>query len=138
MSTVFAMSLTLVDTNRDFCRPGRPSRTYRDEDILMNGKLQNTRPTRAKSSLLDPDDTAIRVLGCLATDPERLERFLALTGLGPDTIRTSAKTPGFLQAVLDHVAAHEFLLVQIAAELGVSPAAIAEAQARGSRFEQDV
>lgn len=104
----------------------------------MNGKPENLRPTRAKTSLLDPDDIAIRVLGRLAVSPERLQRFLALSGLGPDTIRDAAKTPGFLHAVLDHVATHEALLVEIAAELDVAPTVIAQAQTRASQSDENI
>jgi hypothetical protein len=50
------------------------------------------------------EDIAVKALTLLIRDQERLARFLALTGLGPDTIRAAAGSPGFLRAVLDHVA----------------------------------
>ena len=41
----------------------------------------------------------IQALAYLAGDPERLGRFLALSGLGPETIRAAAHDPGFLAGV---------------------------------------
>lgn len=76
---------------------------------------------------LDAEDIAIRALGFLASDPERLDRFLSLTGLGPENLRAAAQTPGFLASVLDHVASDESLLMALAGNLGVSPDAVARA-----------
>ena len=36
---------------------------------------------------------AISALSFLATDPERLGRFLAISGIGPEAIRTAAADP---------------------------------------------
>jgi hypothetical protein len=76
---------------------------------------------------LDAEDIAIRALGFLASDPERLDQFLSLTGLGPENLRAAAQTPGFLASVLDHVASDESLLMALAGNLGVSPDAVARA-----------
>ena len=59
---------------------------------------------------------------------ERLGRFLALTGLNPQTIRAAAHEPGFLMAVLDHIAAEDALLVAFAADSGLDPARVAQAR----------
>jgi hypothetical protein len=74
------------------------------------------------------EDIAIKALTFLTGDPERLARFLALTGLGPETIRAAAGSPGFLKAVLDHVAGHEELLVALADETGTRPETIVAAR----------
>ena len=74
------------------------------------------------------ENIAIKALTFLTGDPERLARFLALTGLGPETIRAAAGSPGFLKAVLDHVAGHEELLLSLANETGTRPETIAEAR----------
>ena len=74
------------------------------------------------------EDIAVKALTLLVSDPERLARFLALTGLGPDTIRAAAGSPGFLAAVLDHVVHDEDLLVSLAGEIGLAPEAIGEAR----------
>jgi hypothetical protein len=77
---------------------------------------------------LDPEEIALQALSFLASDPERLGAFLAATGLGPETIRASARQPGFLLAVLDHLAADEALLLSFAANLRLDPAVVAKAQ----------
>ena len=74
------------------------------------------------------EDIAVKALTLLTRDQERLARFLALTGLGPETIRAAAGSPGFLKAVLDHVAGHEDLLVGLADEMGTRPETVVEAR----------
>lgn len=78
----------------------------------------------------DPETVAITLLGRLAASPDRLGRFMALTGIAPDDLRRSAGEPSFLAAVLDHVASDEALLIELAAESGLAPEAIGAAQAR--------
>ena len=53
----------------------------------------------------DAEALAIAALSFIASEPERLGRFLALTGIGPESLRAAARDPGFLVGVLDHVAA---------------------------------
>ena|SRR5262249_43453545 len=67
------------------------------------------------------ESLAIQALNFLATEPARLERFLALSGIDLQSIRTAAAEPGFLAGVLEHLAADEALLVAFAAEAGVGP-----------------
>ena len=85
---------------------------------------------RARKTLDRPaaEDIAVKALTLLTRDQERLARFLALTGLGPETVRAAAGSPGFLRAVLDHVAGHEDLLVGLADEMGTRPETIVEAR----------
>ena len=64
---------------------------------------------------------AVAALGFIAGEPERLGRFLALTGIGPETIRAAAREPNFLLGVLDHVAGDESLLLAFAEDSGISP-----------------
>ena len=73
---------------------------------------------------------AIDALGFIAAEPERLARFLALSGLGPHNLRQAATSPGFLAAVLDHLAADEPLLLAFAAAQGIDPAAVTRARDR--------
>ena len=72
---------------------------------------------------------AVEVLNALVQDPERLGRFLAVSGLDPATIRVAASGPGFLAAVLDHVASDENLLIGIAGDLRISPERLMKARA---------
>ncbi len=72
---------------------------------------------------------AIQALSFIAGEPERLGRFLAISGIGPEQIRAAAREPLFLAGVLDHIASDERLLVAFAAEIGIDPAEIAKARA---------
>ena len=74
------------------------------------------------------EQLAIAALGFIAREPERLGRFLAMTGLGPASIRDAAREPHFLAGVLDHLSADESLLVAFAAEHEVDPDAVMRAR----------
>jgi hypothetical protein len=79
----------------------------------------------------EPDkaaELAIAALGFLAADEERLTRFLALSGLEPQSLRAAAREPSFLLGVLEHVAADEDLLVAFAEENGVDPEEVERAR----------
>lgn len=71
---------------------------------------------------------ALRGFAFLAEEPERLGRFLSLTGLGPDDLRRSLTTPGLQRAVLEHLLADESLLLVFAASVGIQPEKAAEAE----------
>jgi hypothetical protein len=87
--------------------------------------MVNARLSTANAS---SESLAIAALGFLAGDESRLERFLALSGLGPHNLREAAADAGFLAAVLDYVAADEPLLVAFAAAQDIDPAAILRAK----------
>src|ERR1700692_5000004 len=74
-------------------------------------------------------ELAIAALSFLAGETERLERFLALTGLGPQSLRAAAREPSFLLGVLDHVASDETLLLAFANENGINPEDVGRAVA---------
>jgi hypothetical protein len=71
---------------------------------------------------------AVEALAFLAEDAGRLGRFLALTGIDPATIRAAARDPGFLAAVLDHLAGDETLLLAFAQQAGVAPGEVTRAR----------
>jgi hypothetical protein len=83
---------------------------------------------------------AIQALNFLATEPQRFSRFLALSGLAPDSIRAAAAEPGFLAGVLAHLGDDETLLVAFAAEAGVTPADVDRARRAlaGGDWEREV
>jgi len=85
-------------------------------------------PKRPSQPQQSPELLAIQALSFLGEDPERLGRFLALTGIGPADIRTAAQEPGFLAGVLDHVAGDGALLVAFAAHAGIEPAEVDKAR----------
>jgi hypothetical protein len=64
---------------------------------------------------------AIAALAFIAADPETLGRFMALTGIAPESIRTASRNPGFLLGVLDHLAGDEQLLIAFANQSGIDP-----------------
>ena len=71
---------------------------------------------------------AIQALSFLASEPERLGRFLAVTGIGPESLRAAAATPGFLAGILDYLIANEALLLDFTAEHGFDPASVVRAR----------
>ena len=76
----------------------------------------------------DAELIGIQALGFLAGEPERLERFLALTGVLPEDLRRRAGEPELLAAVLDHVLADETLLFLFADAAGLHPSEVADAR----------
>jgi len=81
---------------------------------------------------------AIQALGFIAAEPERLEAFLAATGLTLDRLRESATEPDFLAGVLEHMLADESLLLAFADSAAIDPAEIARARrALGGNWERD-
>ncbi len=75
----------------------------------------------------------------LAAEPERLGRFLAVTGIGPEAIRAAAAEPNFLAGVVEHVIGDERLLLEFAAHAQINPAEVARASAAlgGPDLERD-
>jgi hypothetical protein len=89
-------------------------------------------PRRSKSNANAEDaatETAIVALGFIAADSERLQRFLALSGLGPQNLRQAAAEPAFLRAVLEYIVGDEKLLVDFSRERGASTEDIVRAGA---------
>jgi hypothetical protein len=82
---------------------------------------------------------AIRALSYLAADPEQLGRFLALSGLGPETLRTASRDPHFLAGVLDFVAGDERLLIAFADEVESKPQDLMQARTvlSGASWERE-
>ena len=82
---------------------------------------------------------AVQALEYLAREPERLGRFLALSGLDPTTIRAAARQPEFLAGVLEYVMNDESLLVALTASLDVPPERVSQARTvlMGHPWERD-
>ncbi len=88
----------------------------------------SSRTKRPGASQAGAEALAIEGLTFLASDPERLERFLSLSGLGPENLRKAASSPGFLVAVLDHIASDESLILAFSANGGHDPASVLKAR----------
>ncbi len=74
-------------------------------------------------------DLAVQALGYIADDQQRLERFLALSGLQVEHVREAAQAPEFLVGVLDYLLGDERALLAFATINGVEPVAVRHARA---------
>lgn len=85
---------------------------------------------RGKSSLTKQEAELIGIAGLsyLAAEPERLGRFLAVTGLGPENVRMAARDPAFLPSLLDYLLANESDLVAFAEEMKIDPKKVGAAR----------
>jgi len=79
------------------------------------------------STSKDAEAIAIEALGFVASDPELLPRFLAITGIEPQAIREAAREPGFLAGVLQFILAHEPTLLRFSETSDITPAKVAAA-----------
>ena len=69
---------------------------------------------------------ALKVLGFLAGEPDRLQRFMDLSGLDVAAIRASASEPAFLGGLLDHLLSDQSLLLIFAEKHGLKPERITQ------------
>ena len=94
------------------------------------------RPARGEPA---GEAVAAEVLAFLAADPDRLGRFLALTGIDPGQIREVARERAFLAAVLDYLVADEPLLLAFADASAIPVREVVAAQTRlsGPGWERD-
>jgi hypothetical protein len=83
--------------------------------------------TNDRQDLEGAEALAIRALTFIASDPELLPRFLAITGIEATSIRDAAREPGFLAGVLQFIAAHEPTLLRFCEETGTPPGSISAA-----------
>jgi len=91
-------------------------------------------PTEAAEAL------AIQALTFIAAEPERLGRFLAMTGIGPAEIRAASREPGFMLGVLEFLGGDEAMLAAFAAECGFDPVDVGKAAVvlGGGQWERSV
>jgi len=76
----------------------------------------------------DCEALALNALGWVLSDQDRAERFLALTGLTPDTLRGALGERATLAGVLEFLCAHEPDLIAASDALAVEPQVIAMAR----------
>jgi len=101
--------------------------------------MRHRRPSESEAQREAAEALAIAALGFIAAEPERLGRFLAITGIGPASVRTAAREPRFLAGVLDHVSGDEPLLRAFAADHGIDPGEVVRARdmIADARWEPD-
>jgi len=90
--------------------------------MTLPGKPDPKQRLEAASAL------AVTALSFIAGEPERLGRFLAVTGIGPESIHAAAREPDFLLGVLDYLVGDEPLLIEFANENGFDPEHVARAR----------
>ncbi len=106
------------------------------DEAAMNRLKQGPKLAGARAAA---QALAIEALSYLAAEPERLGRFLALSGIGPEQIRSAATDPAFLGGVIEHMVSDEQLLVDFAAHAGIKPAEVMRARmALGGHWERDI
>ena len=76
----------------------------------------------------NPEALALGALGWTLSDEARASRFLALTGLTPDSLRARIEEPDFLAASLRFLEGHEPDLLACAEALDVLPTALVDAR----------
>jgi hypothetical protein len=83
---------------------------------------------------------AVQALAFLAAEPERMGRFLSMTGIGPADLRAAAGEPNFLAGVLEYLMGDEPLLVAFAEHAQVKPVHVMRAAAAlgTGTWERDV
>ena len=81
-----------------------------------------------KAPLPDAEVLGLQALAFLAEDDDRLQRFLGLTGIQPESLREIASDPAGLGAVLDYLLGWEPLLLEFAAAHALPPESIAAAR----------
>lgn len=77
------------------------------------------RKTNAKSQTAEV--IALQALTFLAADDERLNRFMALSGIDGEGLKERADEPELLAAVLDHVLGDESLLYLFCEDANLPP-----------------
>ena len=97
----------------------------------MNGKPRFRPDGRPRPAAMDEaraQAMAIEALGFLGGSPERLTRFLEVSGLSPETLRAAARSPGFFAGLMDYLVSDEELLVAFAGEIGADPESVMAAR----------
>lgn len=81
----------------------------------------------------DAASLALAALGWVLEDEDRAARFLALTGLDPDSLRAGLGERGVQASVLEFLGNHEPDLIKCAEALAVTPEELAAAGEELSR-----
>jgi hypothetical protein len=77
---------------------------------------------------IDAEALALSALATTLTDERRARRFLDLSGIDTDELRSRAAEPELLAALLRFLEAHEPDLIDVAEAVGVSPQQLVDAR----------
>lgn len=91
----------------------------------MQGPLEPRQ--KNKAAAVDPEETAVTLLGWLASEPDMMSRFLALSGIQAPQLRQAINDPGFLAGMLDFVMAHEPSLMAFCETTNTKPESVVAA-----------
>lgn len=83
---------------------------------------------RLKTSHIDTETLPLDLITFLAQDEERFERFLALSGLGPQDFRSHLAEPSFQAMVLDQVLQDQSLILEFTTAHNLKPEAVLAAR----------
>lgn len=87
------------------------------------------KPGRHKRPSRDDAETiAFQALGFLAEEPNRIGRFLSLTGIEAASLMEGAESAAVQVAILDHLLGDESLLMVFSGHAGVDPGQVAVAR----------
>ena len=76
----------------------------------------------------DAETLALSALAATLTDERRAQRFLDLSGIDTDDLRSRAADPAVLAALLRFLEAHEPDLIDVADAIGAKPADLVAAR----------
>jgi hypothetical protein len=82
------------------------------------------RPLSQRFTSEDAETLALQALTFLVCEPQRLSRFLALTGMDVQAIRAAAVSADLQTAILEYLLSDESLLLTFCQERGIDPATI--------------
>lgn len=85
-------------------------------------------PTGRSITFEEAQEIATNGLIHISQDPELVGRFLAVSGIGPESIRDAASEPGFLAGVLEFLMGDEALLLTFCENHRIRPTMIAAAR----------
>ena len=80
------------------------------------------------NSTNDAETLALSALAATLTDERRAQRFLDLSGIDTEDLRSRAAEPDLLAALLRFLEAHEPDLIEVAEAVGVKPADLVAAR----------
>lgn len=75
-----------------------------------------------------PEALALSTVQFIASEGDRLQRFLDLSGIAPESLRLRLGEPAFLAGVLDYLLGDEALLLEFAHWASLAPSEIAAAR----------
>jgi hypothetical protein len=75
----------------------------------------------------EAETIALRALGFMAEDEDRIGAFMGETGISPDDLRDNATSAAVLTAVLDYLSRDESLLLMFAGNADIAPEKITPA-----------